>query len=416
METRKNTFKLCFASNVTIPAYIDILRFVANVLKVPAEKVHSIYKDENDQSFYLKFMDDGGFNKFHSEIDEVYQFQCKNGQCLSIKLEMASRLFRYVRIFNLSPEIEDKDIAIVMSRFGKIRQQVRERYPADLQYAVFSGVRGVHMEVEKEIPANLFIGHFRVRIFYEGSKNKCFFCKAEGHLKVNCPKLASLKIIDAENENRYNRVNTNLRIAMQSMSEKSNPTSSMTVLSARKPEPEVRLITQNENCNVAAPERAGLNNNDNVADLTEGNKTSIGTPCNQDGNVAIAECTRSRGNTDNVVSPENNESSFTGSGQHSNVAATEHTRVGIGNVDTSGHQRIIYESETDVMEAEEVETNQGKPKTVKRPSGSTSENEGLEREAETGKRKGKKKKQLSEKTVLPLEAIATRSSSAARTN
>lgn len=43
----------------------------------------------------------------------------------------------------------------------------------------------------REIPAHLYVGHFRARIFYDGLKNKCFYCKNEGHEKSNCPKLAA---------------------------------------------------------------------------------------------------------------------------------------------------------------------------------------------------------------------------------
>lgn len=49
------------------------------------------------------------------------------------------------------------------------------------------------MEISKELPANLYISHFKARIYYEGLKNRCFYCKSEEHQKANCPKLASVK-------------------------------------------------------------------------------------------------------------------------------------------------------------------------------------------------------------------------------
>lgn len=183
--------KITFASGVKAPSHLDVLRFAANVLKIPAADVHSIYKDENDRCFYVKFADEPDFDCFVSGMEEQYPFEYSDGGNTVVRLEVASRLFRYVRIFNLPPETDDKEIAVALGQFGLIRQHVRERYPASYGYSVYSGIRGVHMEISKEIPATLYIGHFKARLYYEGLKNRCFFCKMEGHLKADCPKIAA---------------------------------------------------------------------------------------------------------------------------------------------------------------------------------------------------------------------------------
>lgn len=206
-KTRKNTLKIVFGTAAKIPQHMDVLRFVGGTLKISAASVHSIYKDENEQQFYIKFIDDAAFNLFTATIEEQYTFEYIDLSTSVVRLDVASSLFRYVRIFNLPPEIEDKDIATVLGQFGVIRQHVREKYPAAYGFSVYSGVRGVHMEISKEIPANLFIGHYKARLYYEGLKNKCFYCKGEGHLKATCPKLSSNKA--QQNGGQYSHVLTN---------------------------------------------------------------------------------------------------------------------------------------------------------------------------------------------------------------
>lgn len=186
-RVRKNTVKLVCPSGSRTPAHLEVLKFTLTVLKIPSSDVHSVYKDENENRFYIKFIDETKFSHFVSNLDESYNFRYDDGTVVKVSLEMASRIFRYVRIFSLPPEIEEKEIAHVLGQFGTIRQHVRERFAAEHGVAIYTGVRGVHMEIAKELPPHIYIGHFRARIYFEGLKNKCFLCKAEGHIKANCP-------------------------------------------------------------------------------------------------------------------------------------------------------------------------------------------------------------------------------------
>lgn len=188
---RKNTLKICFQAGDKVPSNLEVLKFVTGNMMLGAADLHSVYKDENDGSFYVKFMDEPTFTEYCGLLEELYLFTYDDGTRTPVTLVVASRIFRYVRIFNKPPEIDDKTIALVLGQFGTIRQHVRERYSPDCNLNIYNGVRGVHMEVAKEIPAGLYIGHFRARIYYDGLKNRCFHCKQEGHLKSGCPKLAN---------------------------------------------------------------------------------------------------------------------------------------------------------------------------------------------------------------------------------
>lgn len=190
-SVRKNTVKLVFGPGSKVPSHLEVLKFSLGNLKLSAADIHSIYKDENGGQFYVKVIDEPTFSAFIADSDESYSFNYDDGSVTEVQVDQACRIFRYVRIFNLPPEIEDREIQYVLGQYGTIRQHVRERFPSEVNVNIFTGVRGVHMEVSREIPAHLYVGHFRARIFYDGLKNKCFYCKSEGHEKSNCPKLAA---------------------------------------------------------------------------------------------------------------------------------------------------------------------------------------------------------------------------------
>lgn len=115
-------------------------------------------------------------------------FKYRNGTSTSVVMSDADESYKYIRIFNLPPEIEDKDLHQVLSSFGVVRHLVRERYHQDTGFPVYSTVRGAHMEVSKEIPSQIRVKHFQARVFYDGLVNKCFICKSSEHIKANCPR------------------------------------------------------------------------------------------------------------------------------------------------------------------------------------------------------------------------------------
>lgn len=119
-------------------------------------------------------------------------FQYENGQITPVTFAPARGNYKYVRIFGLPVEIEDKHVASTMSKYGKIQHMVRERYGVDTGFPILNGVRGVHIELSSEIPAQIFVQHFQAKVFYDGMRNKCFVCGSTEHVKTNCQKRSSV--------------------------------------------------------------------------------------------------------------------------------------------------------------------------------------------------------------------------------
>lgn len=65
-----------------------------------------------------------------------------------------------------------------------MKRTIRERFPAvQYQHDMFTGVSGVYMVVEKEIPEDLYFRNRKGKIHYEGIKPKCIVGKLDTHIK-----------------------------------------------------------------------------------------------------------------------------------------------------------------------------------------------------------------------------------------
>lgn len=97
---------------------------------------------------------------------------------------------KYVRLFYLPPEVPDKEIAEFLNKYGVLKKIVHEKRSVASGFKCFSGVRGIYMDVNKEIPPQVYICNYRCRVYYSGMQEKCFVCRATDHLKPDCPRRA----------------------------------------------------------------------------------------------------------------------------------------------------------------------------------------------------------------------------------
>lgn len=149
------------------------------------EQVHTIYQDNAEKCIYIKFMKEERYKEFLNNNKES-TFKYTNGAETSVNIIPANNKTKYVWIFNLPTDVTDAEIAEKLKEYGQITGTKREKYAASTCWRVFSGVRGVFIDLMKEIPQSLTVVDFKCRVYHEGQKERCFKCGSENHIKSNC--------------------------------------------------------------------------------------------------------------------------------------------------------------------------------------------------------------------------------------
>lgn len=182
-----NTVKFDFPLGSPSPTWGEIAGFLKG-LNTNLMCMETVYKMGTDRSICIKFQSETAMKEALRRHQEAVKFCYSSGRTVMVYMLAAGKNIQYVRVFDVPPEIVDAEISGALGKYGKIQRMVREKFPSDLGMDhLYTGVRGVYMEIENEIPPALDIGKWRAKVYYEGLKEKCFACQQEGHRRKFCP-------------------------------------------------------------------------------------------------------------------------------------------------------------------------------------------------------------------------------------
>lgn len=187
-ENVVNTVQFQFPLACPRPTWTEIANFVKQ-LDTDVMFMEATYRTAHNRSIYIKFVSLEAMTDSLKKNKEPKKFRYSNGKSVEVRMEIAGRNVQYVRVFDLPPELSDNSLSMVLGKYGKVECMKREKFSADLGLAhMYTGVRGVYMEIKNEIPSMIEIGNRKGRVYYEGLKDTCFLCRAVGHRKDSCPR------------------------------------------------------------------------------------------------------------------------------------------------------------------------------------------------------------------------------------
>lgn len=182
-----NTVQFRFPVGSPRPTWSEIAGFLKK-LDTDLMAMETVYKTAQDRSLFIKFTSPEAMMESMKKNAEPRQFVYASGKTIGVRMMVAGANTRYVRVFDLPPELTDYNLSLVIGNYEVIDRVVREKFPSDLGVDhLFTGVRGVYMDVKSSIPPTLKVGEWEGRIFYEGLKDTCFLCREEGHRRDSCP-------------------------------------------------------------------------------------------------------------------------------------------------------------------------------------------------------------------------------------
>lgn len=181
-----NTVQFRFPPGSPRPTWADIGNFLKR-LDIDLLDMETAYKTARDRSLFIK-LTSIAMKEALKKNSEPRSFLYSSGESVMVRMSIAGTDMRYVRIFDLPPEISDESLSLVLEEYGKVEYVTREKFPPELGLGhLQTGVRGVHLDVKRTIPPSIDVAGWKGNVFYDGLKDTCFLCQTVGHRRDSCP-------------------------------------------------------------------------------------------------------------------------------------------------------------------------------------------------------------------------------------
>jgi hypothetical protein len=147
MTERKNTVVCTFElDSPRISAY-KIHEWIHGSLQIPEEAVVMIQIDGPKRQVYIKLTTEQHVHELIQETGGQVEYIHVDGTRSQIKIDVAGKGMKAIRIANLPPEVSDEVLKAVLIPYGTIVVIRNEMWSKAYRYAVANGIRIITMIV-----------------------------------------------------------------------------------------------------------------------------------------------------------------------------------------------------------------------------------------------------------------------------
>ena len=146
-----------------------------------------IQVDGPRRRIYIKFVTSEKMQTVLRSTAGQLEFQRETGEISIVHVDIAGMGLRKIRIANLPPEVSDKTLTDIMSKYDDVKDITEEQWSQKNRYPVSNGIRIVELQLKQHIPSHMLIVGQRVLITYERQPTTCYGCNEIGHQYGDCP-------------------------------------------------------------------------------------------------------------------------------------------------------------------------------------------------------------------------------------
>jgi hypothetical protein len=146
-----------------------------------------IQVDGPPRRVYIKFVTNEKMETVLRSTEGQLEFPHETGEISILRVEITGMGLSKIRIANLQPEVTDKTLRDMMTKYGDVKDINEEQWSQKYRYPVSNGMRIVEIQLKQYIPSHMMIAGDRVLITYEGQPTTCYGCNGVRHQYGECP-------------------------------------------------------------------------------------------------------------------------------------------------------------------------------------------------------------------------------------
>src|SRR5450756_2303625 len=109
----KNTIAFAYPNGSAKPTMDEMAKF-AKTLDANIGDMNSMYKIADEKCVFIKFNTEASVHYTLTHNPEQLTFHYDNGKTVQVRMTIAGGNVQYIRIFDLPPEVPDKDLSLVL--------------------------------------------------------------------------------------------------------------------------------------------------------------------------------------------------------------------------------------------------------------------------------------------------------------